>query len=103
MIGRREFVTLLGGATAWPLTALAQEAERMRRVGVLMSLTADDPEAVARTAAFVLGLQELGWTEGRNIQIDYRRSGGVAERIRQYAAELVALAPDVILASGGQV
>jgi len=103
MIGRREFVTLLGGATAWPLTALAQEAERMRRVGVLMSLTADDPEAVARTAAFVQGLQELGWTEGRNIQIDYRRSGGVAERIRQYAAELVALAPDVILASGGQV
>ena len=103
MIGRREFVTLLGGATAWPLTALAQEAERMRRVGVLMSLTADNPEAVARTAAFVQGLQELGWTEGRNIQIDYRRRGGVAERIRQYAAELVALAPDVILASGGQV
>ena len=101
---RREFITLLGGAAAgWPIAASAQQPERTRRVGVLMSLAADDPEAVARMAAFVQGLQELGWTEGRNIQIDYRRSGGVADRIRQYAAELVALAPDVILASGGQV
>src|SRR5262245_57613488 len=103
---RREVIALIGGAAtacAWARAAPAQQAERMRRVGVLMSLAADDPEAVARMGAFVQGLQQLGWTEGRNIQIDYRRTGGVAERIRQSAAELVALAPDVILASGGQV
>jgi putative ABC transport system substrate-binding protein len=101
---RREFITLVGGAAvAWPLAARAQQGERMRRIGVLMSLTADDPEAIARLAAFVQGLEALGWTDGRNIQIDYRRTAGVAERIRSHAAELVALAPDVILASGGQV
>ena len=99
---RRDFITLLGGAATWPLAARAQP-ERMRRIGVLMSLAADDPEAIARMAAFVQGLQELGWTDGRNVQIDYRRTAGVAERIRKHAAELVALAPDVILASGGQV
>ena len=75
----------------------------MRRIGVLMSLAADDPEVKARLAAFLQGLQQLGWTDGRNVRIDTRWAAGDAERIRRYAAELVALAPDVILASGGQV
>ena len=98
---RREFITLLGGAAAaWPLAARAQQPERMRRIGVLMSLAADDPEAQARLAAFLQGLQQLGWTDGRNVRIDYRWAAGDADRIRRYAAELVALAPDVILASG---
>ena len=97
---RREFITLLGGAAAaWPLAARAQQAERMRRIGVLMALAADDPEGQARLAAFVQGLQQLGWTDGRNVQIDYRWGAGDAERIRRYAAELAALAPDVILAA----
>ena len=101
---RREFVTLLGGAAAaWPAGARAQQDERMRRIGVLMSLAADDPEMKARLAAFLQGLQHLGWTDGRNLRIDTRSTAGDAERIRRYAAELVALAPDVILASGGQV
>jgi putative ABC transport system substrate-binding protein len=103
-VKRREFITLLGGAAAaWPLAARAQQAERMRRIGVLMSLAADDPEAKARLAAFQQGLQELGWTEGRNVQIDTRLAGSDMERIRKYAAELVALMPDVILAAGGTV
>ena len=101
---RREFITLLGGAAAaWPLAARAQQPERMRRIGVLMSTAADDPEGQARLAAFVQGLQELGWSDGRNVRIDTRWGGGDADRIRRYAAELVALAPDVILASGGSV
>jgi putative ABC transport system substrate-binding protein len=101
---RREFITLLGGAAvAWPLAARAQPRERMRRIGVLMSLAADDPEGQARLTAFVQGLQELGWTDGRNVQIDYRWPAGDAERIRRYAAELAALAPDIILAGGGAV
>ena len=95
---RREFIGLLGGATAWPLAARAQQAERMRHIGVLM--TSDDPEAQARIAAFLQGLQQLGWIEGRNVRIDTRWGGGDAEHIRRYAAELVALAPDVILATG---
>ena len=100
---RREFITLLGGAAAaWPLAARAQQPERMRRIGVLMSLAADDPE-LTRLAAFLQGLQHLGWTDGRNLRIDTRSTAGDAERIRRHAAELVALAPDVILASGGQV
>ena len=95
---RREFITLLGGAAAaWPLAARAQQPERMRRIGVLMYLAADDPDSPARVAAFARGLQELGWIDGRNIQIDYRWGAGDADRIRNYAAELVALAPDVIL------
>ena len=99
---RREFISLLGGAAAaWPLAARAQQPERMRRVGVLMSIAADDPEGQARLAAFLEGLQQLGWTDGRNVRIDTRWAAGDADRIRQYAAELVALAPDVILASGG--
>ena len=101
---RREFITLLGGAAAaWPLAARAQQGERMRRIGVLMSLAADDPEGQARIAAFLQGLQQLGWTDGRNVRIDYRWAAGDADRIRRYAAELVALAPDVILAAGSPV
>jgi putative tryptophan/tyrosine transport system substrate-binding protein len=97
---RREFISLLGGAAAaWPLTARAQQAERMRRIGVLMNLAADDPEGQARIAAFHQGLQEWGWTIGRNVRIDIRWETGDADRIRRYAAELVALAPEVILAS----
>jgi ABC-type uncharacterized transport system substrate-binding protein len=98
-VKRREFITLLGGAAAWPLAARAQQGERMRRIGVLMSV-ADSPEGAARLAAFLKGLQQLGWTEGRNVQIDRRWGAGDAERARRYAAELVALGPDVILASG---
>jgi putative tryptophan/tyrosine transport system substrate-binding protein len=94
---RREFITLLGGAAAaWPLGARAQ-GERMRRIGVLMTLAADDPQGQARIAAFLLGLQQLDWTDGRNVQIDTRWAAGNADDIRRYAAELVALAPDVIL------
>ena len=101
---RREFITLLGGAAAaWPLAARAQQAERMRRIGVLMSLAADDPEGQARLTAFVQGLQELGWTDGRNVRIDYRWPAGDAERTRRYATELAALSPDVILAGAGSV
>jgi len=95
---RREFITLLGGAAAWPLAARAQQAERMRRIGVLTPFAADDPEGQARLRAFMQGLQQLGWTDGRNLRIDIRWGAGDAERIRRNAAELVALAPDVILA-----
>jgi putative ABC transport system substrate-binding protein len=98
---RREFIALLGGATAtWPHAARAQQRERMRRIGVLSTLPADDPEATARTAAFLQTLQELGWTDGRNVRIDIRWGAGDPERIRKYVAELVALKPDVILATG---
>jgi putative tryptophan/tyrosine transport system substrate-binding protein len=98
---RRDFITVLGGvAVVWPLAARAQQPERMRRIGMLMSLAADDPESLARLTAFLQRLQELGWTDGRNIRIDYRWAAGDAERSRRYAAELVALAPDVTLAAG---
>jgi putative ABC transport system substrate-binding protein len=99
---RREFITLLGSVvTAWPLAVLAQQGERMRRIGVLTSgAAADDPDGQIRSAAFLQELQHLGWTDGRNIRFDYRWGAGDAENIRKYAAELVALAPDVILASG---
>jgi putative tryptophan/tyrosine transport system substrate-binding protein len=100
---RRDFITLLGGAAAWPLAASAQQAERVRRIGVLLSLSADDPQGQARLMAFLQGLQQLGWTDGRNMRIDARWSGGNADDARKYAAELVALAPEVILASGGSV
>jgi putative tryptophan/tyrosine transport system substrate-binding protein len=100
---RRDFITLLGGAAVWPLAARAQQGERMRRIGVLSGLTADDTEGQARLAAFVQGLQALGWSDGRNVRIDVRWGGGDADRIRRYAAELVALAPDAILGSGGSV
>jgi ABC-type uncharacterized transport system substrate-binding protein len=102
---RRDFITLIGGAAAaWPITARAQQGEGMRRVGVLIGsgahVDADDTDAQARLVAFQQALAQLGWTDGRNVRIEVRRGGGDAERIRQYAAELVALAPDVILASG---
>jgi putative ABC transport system substrate-binding protein len=101
---RREFITLLGGAAAaWPLAARAQQSERMRRIGVFHSLAAGDTEGQARLTAFVQGLQELGWTDGRNVRLDYRWAAGDPEQARRYAAELVALAPDVILAHGGSV
>jgi putative ABC transport system substrate-binding protein len=96
---RREFIAWLGGAAvAWPLAARAQQAERMRRIGVQMNLFSDDQEGQARIAAFQQGLQELGWSVGRNVRMDYRWGGGDADRFRKNAAELVALAPDVILA-----
>ena len=98
---RREFITLVGGAAvAWPLTARAQQAERVRRVGALMTLAADGAVAQARNAAFLQGLQQSGWTVGRNLRIEYRWAAGSADDTRKYAAELVALAPDVILAAG---
>ena len=96
---RREFITLLGGAAAaWPLAARAQQTDRVRRIGVFMNSAADDPEGQARNTAFVQALQQLGWTDGRNARID-TRWGTDAGSTRKYAAELVALAPDVILAS----
>jgi putative tryptophan/tyrosine transport system substrate-binding protein len=97
---RRQFITLLGGAAAWPLAARAQQGKRMRRVGALMPYAANDPHAQARNAAFLQGLQQLGWTVGTNVQIDYRWSAGNEDDTRKYAAELIALAPDVIFASG---
>jgi putative tryptophan/tyrosine transport system substrate-binding protein len=101
-VRRRAFITLLGGAAAaWPLAARAQQPERVRRIGVLMNIAADDPEAPVRVGAFAQGLQELGWTIGRNLRIEYRWSAGDADRIRGYAAELSALSPDVIIAYGG--
>ena len=97
---RREFITLLGGAAAsWPLAAHAQQSERVRRVGVLMPLAADDPQSLRRLTAFVQGLQQLGWTDSRNVRIDVRWAAGDPDRFRRYAAELVGLAPDVILAA----
>jgi putative ABC transport system substrate-binding protein len=102
-VTRRDFITLLGAAAAWPLAARAQQREQMRRIGVLMNLGSDDAEGQARNAAFLQGLQELGWTVGRNVRIEYRWGAGDAELFRRYASELVALAPDVILAGGGAV
>src|SRR5712691_9474586 len=101
-IERRKFLATLGGAVAaWPLAAHAQQREQMRRIGVLMNLGSDDAYGQARNAAFLQGLQELGWTVGRNVRIEYRWGGGDVELFRRYASELVALAPDVILAVGG--
>jgi putative tryptophan/tyrosine transport system substrate-binding protein len=97
---RREFITLIGGtALMAPRTAFAQATDRMGRVGVLMPFAVDDPEAKARLTAFLDGLQQLGWTDGRNVRIDTRWPASDPDRLRKYAAELVALAPDVILAS----
>jgi ABC-type uncharacterized transport system substrate-binding protein len=102
-IARRKFLAMLGGgAAAWPLAARAQQGERMRRIGVLMNLGSDDAEGQARNAAFLQGLQEFGWTVGRNVRIEYRWGAGDAELFRRYAS-VVALAPDVILAGGGAV
>ena len=92
-MNRRAFITLIGGAAAWPISARAQQAEQMRRIGVLIANTESDPEGQARVAALRQDLQRLGWTEGRNIRIDYRWGVGDPDRARAYAAELVALAP----------
>jgi putative tryptophan/tyrosine transport system substrate-binding protein len=99
-VKRRHFISLLGSAAAWPLAARAQQGKRMRRVGALMPSSANDPQVQARYAAFLQGLQQLGWTVGNNVQIDSRWSLGNEDDTRKYAAELVALAPDVIFASG---
>jgi DNA invertase Pin-like site-specific DNA recombinase len=101
MSNRREFISLLGGAAAWPLAVRAQQGERMRRIGVLMAINADDAEAQARIAAFVRGLQQLGWTVGKNVSIDYRFAGIDADTLRKYAAELVALARLMMTILGG--
>jgi putative tryptophan/tyrosine transport system substrate-binding protein len=101
MSSRRKFITLLcGAAAAWPLPARAQQSDRMRRIGVLLGLAASDDEGQVRLATFLQALQELGWTDGRNVQIDRRFTDGDPERARAYAAELVALVPDLLLTSG---
>jgi putative ABC transport system substrate-binding protein len=97
---RREFIALLGGTAAWPLAARAQQGERVRRIGLLSPLAADHPDVRARHAAFLHALQQLGWTDGRNVRIEVRWSAGDASVTRKQAAELVGLAPDVIVASG---
>ena len=101
--GRRELLAALGGAAAaWPLAARAQQRDKMRRIGVLMYPARDDPEGQARIAAFLDSLEQLGWTDGRNVRIDIRWPAGFgADRVRQDASELVAAVPDVILATGG--
>jgi putative ABC transport system substrate-binding protein len=98
---RRDVITLLGGAAAWPLTAGAQQPERLRRIGVLTYLAADDPDLAPRLAAFSQGLQKLGWIDGRNVRIEYRWGAGDTGRYGNFAAELISLAPDVILVSSG--
>src|SRR5262245_34210477 len=99
MTNRREFMTLVGGAAAtWPLAARAQQVDRMPRVGVLIGYAEDDPEVKARLAAFRAGLARRGWTEGRNVQIEYRFAAGSADQYPAFAKELIALRPDVILA-----
>jgi putative tryptophan/tyrosine transport system substrate-binding protein len=97
---RRDFITLIGGAAAWPLAARAQQGERLRRIGVLETLAKDDAEAQARNAAFAQSLQQLGWTVGRNVEIETRWSAGSADTMRRNVADLMALAPDVVLATG---
>jgi putative tryptophan/tyrosine transport system substrate-binding protein len=99
-VKRREFIAALGSAAAWPVVARAQQPEHMRRIGAMMLLAEDDPEQKRRTEAFLQGLQQSGWTDHRNVQIDYRWGAGDPVRARRYAPELVALAPDVILAPG---
>src|SRR5215210_7058248 len=98
---RRDILALLGGATTYPIAASAQQPERMRRIGLIIGGSgAEDLDGRARVVAFLQGLQELGWTGGHNLQIDTRWGSGDAKLMRRYAAELVALAPDVILAGG---
>src|SRR6266702_6108943 len=100
---RREVITVLGCTAAWPFAARAQQPERMRRIGVLLAAAADDPEFQAHVGAFLQGLALLGWTIGRNVRIDTHWAGANANDIRRHAAELVALAPDVILAINSPV
>ncbi|MHB8270467.1 ABC transporter substrate-binding protein [Bradyrhizobium sp.] len=101
---RREFITFVGGAavtTAWPLILRAQESSAMRRIGALLGVSADDPDARVRVAAFLQGLQQLGWIVGGNLRIDFRWSAGSSDELHKYATELVRLAPEVIFAGGG--
>jgi putative tryptophan/tyrosine transport system substrate-binding protein len=101
---RRKFIALMGGAAAsWPLAARAQQGERMRRIGVLMSMVESDPRGLELITAFAQGLAELGWTVGRNVRIEYRWGAGDLDRFRRYAVELVALSPDVVLATAGSI
>jgi putative ABC transport system substrate-binding protein len=100
---RREFIGVVGGAAVWPLVARAQQPGRVRRIGVLMSAAADDAQGQAWSAAFIQGLQQLGWEVGGNIRIDYRWGAGDTERFRRYASELVALGPDVILGTAASI
>jgi ABC-type uncharacterized transport system substrate-binding protein len=100
---RRQFIALLGGAATWPLAARAQQDQRVRRIGVLSALAEDDPESLARRPVFEQALKALNWTNGNNLRVDYRYGEGYAERIRKLVAELIALAPDVIVASGNVV
>jgi ABC-type uncharacterized transport system substrate-binding protein len=103
-VRRREFITLLGGAAVtWPLAARAQQPERMRRIGVLMSAVEGDQRGLENITAFAQGLAELGWTVGRNVRIEYRWGAGDLDRFRRYAAELIALSPDVVLATAGSI
>ena len=97
---RREFITLLGGAVAWPPIVRAQQPERLRRVAILWPIAADTPGAQLSYTAFLKAFEQLGWTDGRNVQIEVRWAGGDEAEARKYAEELVALAPDVILATG---
>src|SRR4051812_34294289 len=94
---RRQFITVLVGAAAWPLAARAQQAERMRRIGVLMSLSENDPESQSRVVALRQGLEGFGWKENHNIRIEYRFSSGAGDRLRAYAVEMVGIAPDVLV------
>jgi putative tryptophan/tyrosine transport system substrate-binding protein len=99
-VKRREFMGLLGGAMAWPLAARPQQAERIRHIGVLMNLAAESPQGQARVTAFLQALQQLGWIDGRNVRTSIRWAAANAVDIRKYAEELIAVAPDVILAPG---
>jgi putative ABC transport system substrate-binding protein len=100
---RREFIAALGGAAAWPLAARAQQSERMRRIGVLIQVAEGDLQARVEVAAFLRELQKLGWSDGHNLRVDIRWGDGEPDRIRKYAAELIALAPEVVLGTGGTV
>src|SRR5262249_26064927 len=102
-VGRREFITLLGGTAAWPLAARAQQSERMRRIGILLSLAESDPEGKAQLSGFTQALAGLGWIDGRNLRTEVRWGRGDVDRIRTFAKELVALQPDVIVAHGTPV
>src|SRR5262249_60327955 len=95
---RRELITVLGGAAAWPLAARAQQTERMRRIGVLMGQLESDPETPPRVAAFRQALGKFGWSEGRNVAIDFRWGGGDANRMRLHAKELIGARPDAVVA-----